>query len=60
MMMVSDADVKPLNEQSTPRRRRQERALSHVIGCNNFCEFHGNGTAYTLTDNKTSRGVGNM
>ena len=59
-IMVSEADMEPFNERTTPCRRRQVRALGIGIGCNTLCEFHCNGTAYTLTDNKLSRGVGNM
>ena len=60
MIMVAEADIKPFIERTTPCRRRQVRALGLEIGCHTFREFHRNGTAYALTDNKPPRGVGNM
>ena len=59
-IMVSEADIKPFNERTTPCRQRQVRTLGLEIGCSTCCEFHCNCTAYTLTDKKPSRGFGNM
>ena len=59
-IMVSEADIKPFNEQTTPCRRRQVRTLGIGIGCSTCCELHCNCAAYTLTGKKPSRGVGNM
>ena len=38
-IMVSEADIKPFNERTTPYWRRQVRALGLGIRWNIFCDF---------------------